>query len=198
MVKISAEQKTALQALGYTVNKSGQTVQDKDGKTLGGFNENGNVFSGNSKVAGILKSAPAPAKPAAKAAPAKAKAAPKQEKAVSKDAMDGYRKGDVTTSPLPARATRKQPARPITPTPTKKPTGFMSALGSAVGTWEGKQRKPVVFPESKGTTNPVSKASGAVGAALGSLAAKLATGKGAPTKAPNRAEAYALQQKKKK
>jgi hypothetical protein len=194
---ITAEQKTALQALGYTVNKSGQTVQDKDGKTLGGFNENGNVFSGNSKVAGILKSSPAPA-PAKSAAKAPAKAAPKKEKAVAKDAMSGYRKGDVTTSPLPPRASRKQPDRPITPTPKKKPTGFMSALGSAIGTWEGKQRKPVVFPESKGTTNPVSKASGAVGAALGSFAAKLVTGKGAPSKAPNRAEAYALQQKKKK
>lgn len=194
---ITTEQKASLEALGYVVNKSGKTVQDKDGKTVGGFNDNDGVFSGSDKVAGILKSSPAktttknPPKAPKKAAPVR------QEKAVAKDAMEGYRRGDVTTSPLPTRPSRKQPARPITPTPIKKPTGLMSALGSAIGAWEGRQRKPVVVPESKGTTNPVSKASSAVGATLGSLAAKLATGKGAPAKAPNRAKAYALQQKKK-
>jgi len=70
---ISAEQKKALEAAGYSVK--GQTVMTKDGKSIGGYNENGKIWSGSGKVRDILKSKPEPkaeAKPAAKSRPAKA------------------------------------------------------------------------------------------------------------------------------
>lgn len=173
----------------------------------GGTNKTRRFFTKAEKAAkSAPKAAPAKAKPSTPTKAAKASVAPTQ------DAMKGYRKGDVVTSPLPqdiAAATRKaiaipakapvkQPNRPISRTPTKKPNSVMSAIGSAIGKFEGQQRKPVDTPESKGTTNPLSRASGAVGGALGSFAVKLTTGHGAAAKAPNRAEAYKLQQKKKK
>lgn len=80
---ISAAQKKALEAAGYTVKGNG--VYNKSGQVAG------EGWSGSSKVSDILK-----AKPKAEAAPTAKKAAP-----ATKDAMKGYRKGDVTTSPLP-------------------------------------------------------------------------------------------------
>jgi len=62
--RINAEQKSALEALGYKVNRSGTSVQDKSGGTVGGFNENNQISSGSSKVTAILKSKPTPIKAA--------------------------------------------------------------------------------------------------------------------------------------
>lgn len=104
-MKISASQRKALEAAGYTVSKSGSTVQSKNGGTVGGYNENGKVFSGNQVVRDILKGTAETPKATSKATPkATSKVAPKaaktQEKPVAKDAMVGYRKGDVTTTSL--------------------------------------------------------------------------------------------------
>ena len=67
---ITAAQKKALTAAGYTVK--GNTVQNKSGGTVGGYNKNGNIFSGSSTVRDILKSKPEAAKPAAKKTATKA------------------------------------------------------------------------------------------------------------------------------
>jgi soluble cytochrome b562 len=93
---ITKEQKAALEAAGYTVKNN--IVKTKDGGTIGGYNENGKIFSGSGKVRDILKSKPAEPKAAPKT-PAKASPA-KQKKAPAKDAMKGYREGDVTTTRL--------------------------------------------------------------------------------------------------
>jgi len=178
--RISAEQKSALEAAGYKVNKSGTSVQNKDGGTVGGFNENGQVSSGSSKVTAILKSKPTPA---SKTSTPTVKPSAKREAPVAK----GMSTADITKRASAAidRAApkRKQPARPITPTPktAAKPKSVAGAIGSAIGGWEGRQRKPVDTPVSKGTTNPVSKASSSVGGALGSMAAKLSTAFSKPT-----------------
>jgi hypothetical protein len=111
-MKISASQRKALEDAGYTVGKSGSTVQSKEGGTVGGYNENGKVFSGNKVVRDILKGTAEAPKAAPKAAPKVApkvapKAAPKAAPKVApkaapkaKDAMTGYRKGDITTTSL--------------------------------------------------------------------------------------------------
>lgn len=51
---ISETKRKQLEEAGYTISKSGLTVM-KDGKSIGGINANGNVWSGSSKVASILK-----------------------------------------------------------------------------------------------------------------------------------------------
>jgi len=68
-MKISASQRKALEAAGYTVSKSGSTVQNKSGGTVGGYNENGKVFSGSKTVRDILKGTSETTKAAPKAAP---------------------------------------------------------------------------------------------------------------------------------
>jgi hypothetical protein len=98
-MKITASQRKALEAAGYTVGKSGTTVQNKSGGTVGGYNENGKVFGGSSKVMNILKAPEAKATP--KAAPKASKPSAPKSKPVAKDAMKGYRPGDVTTSKIP-------------------------------------------------------------------------------------------------
>lgn len=65
-MRITDSQRKQLEALGYTVNKSGTSVQNKSGGTVGGYNANGQVFGGSAKVAAILK-AKAETKPATKA-----------------------------------------------------------------------------------------------------------------------------------
>ena len=103
-MKISASQRKALEAAGYTVSKSGSTVQNKSGGTVGGYNENGKVFSGSKTVRDILKGTSETSKATTKAttkststSTSKAKA---KEKPVAKDAMKGYRAGDVVTTKL--------------------------------------------------------------------------------------------------
>lgn len=65
-MKITAPQRKRLEAAGYTISKSGTSVQ-KDGKTVGGYNANGQIFSGSAKVKDILKSKPEAAPKAASA-----------------------------------------------------------------------------------------------------------------------------------
>jgi hypothetical protein len=72
MAKINATQRAALEAAGYVISKSGNVVLNSKGETLGGYNENGNIFSGSNKVRSILKDNEEPKKPAA------AKPAPKR------------------------------------------------------------------------------------------------------------------------
>lgn len=180
--RISAEQKAALEAAGYKVNRSGTSVQDKDGGTVGGFNENGQISSGSSKVTAILKSSP---KPVAKAPAPTTTAKPATKRVAPVVKKDGTADLVKRASAAIDRATptRKQPARPITPTPktTVKPKSIAGTIGAAIGGFEGRQRKPVAVPESKGTTNPISKASSSIGGALGSMAAKISTAFSKPT-----------------
>ncbi len=99
-MKITSQQRKALEAAGYTVGKSGTTVQ-KDGKTIGGYNANGQMFSGSGKIRDILKAKP---EAAPKAAPApratrSTRSAP-AAKPTTKDGMAGYRPGDIRTTPI--------------------------------------------------------------------------------------------------
>lgn len=64
---ITPSQRKQLEAMGYTVSKSGNAVLNKSGATVGGINANGQVYSGSSKVASVLK-AKAETKPTAKSA----------------------------------------------------------------------------------------------------------------------------------
>lgn len=53
---ISESKRKQLEAAGYIISKTGQTVRNKDGGTVAGINENGNLFgSANSKAFKILK-----------------------------------------------------------------------------------------------------------------------------------------------
>lgn len=69
---ITKSQKASLEAAGYSVK--GNTVLNKSGQSVGGYNENGQIWSGSQKVTSILKSKDAPAPKAAPAAKAKASA----------------------------------------------------------------------------------------------------------------------------
>lgn len=107
MGKINSAQRAALEAAGYTISKSGNTVLTSEGKSIGGYNENGQIFSGSSKVRDILKNTKeAPAKAAeapAKAAPAKRSAeAPttsKRPKAKPEPMKSGRPGTGVTSGP---------------------------------------------------------------------------------------------------
>jgi len=91
-MKLSKEQRAALEAAGYKISKSGKTVEGKSGGTIGGINENGKFFAGSQKVMDILrnppkieapKQAPAPRprrEPAAKPSSPRPKARPEQPK----------------------------------------------------------------------------------------------------------------------
>ena len=113
----------------------------------GGTNKTRRFFTKAEKAAkSAPKAAPAKAKPSTPTKAAKASVAPTQ------DAMKGYRKGDVVTSPLPqdiAAATRKaiaipapnkaaktgttkpMPQRPISPTRSPTATGRFSEYETA-------------------------------------------------------------------
>lgn len=112
-------------------------VKGKDGKVL---YKNRHFFSKAEKEAlKMPKSAPS-VKPTTKAKSATTSTKPK-----AKDAMAGYRKGDVTTSPIPSdiakaavaavksapKSAVKQPARPVTPTRSKTATGRYSEYEKA-------------------------------------------------------------------
>lgn len=111
-------------------------VKGKDGKVL---YKNRHFFSKAEKEAlKTPKSSPS-VKPTTKSKSTTTSAKPK-----TKDAMAGYRKGDVTTSPIPSdigkatvatlKATKpvvKMPARPITPTRSKTATGRYSEYEKA-------------------------------------------------------------------
>jgi len=188
--KISAEQKSALEAAGYKVK--GTAVLDKDGKTLGGFNQNGQISSGSSKVTGILKSKPAPAAPK----PTVSKSAPpsKREAPVAK----GMSTADLTKRASAAidRATavKKQPARPITPTPTsvKMPARPISKTPPRLSSVTEAQWDSMSRAERAKKGLPTSWVEYVK--AGGDSVVKPA--KPTVAKAPNRADAYKLQKKK--
>lgn len=150
---ITKEQKAALQAAGYTV--SGNTVKSKTGGSVGGINANGNIWSGSGKVRGILESSAAPAKAAAKPRASKPTAKPASKAApVAKDAMKGYRAGDVTTSKIPksgrgdgaAEKIRRLADRAIDKADKTK-TATTTPSAKATG-------KPRVIATSSSTTRP--------------------------------------------
>lgn len=101
MAKITASQKKALEAAGYTV--SGNSVKNKSGGNVGGYNENGQIWSGSSKVRDILKGGGAPAassKSAPKAQPKAQAKAPVKTQAKS-PVKAGVKTSGITASPLP-------------------------------------------------------------------------------------------------
>jgi hypothetical protein len=113
---ITSEQRKALEAAGYKISKSGNTVLNSKGESVGGYNENGNIWSGSSKVRDILKSKPAP-------------------KAESKPASKPS--GKPATRPK-ANPTRKPGgARPE----VEKPTGLPAAPARNVGGAKADQRR---------------------------------------------------------
>lgn len=183
--RISAEQKSALEAAGYTVK--GTAVYDKKGGTVGGFNENGQVSSGSSKVTAILKSKPAPV------APKPTASAPTKRTPVAK----GMSTADLTKRASAAidRATptKKQPARPITPTPVKMPARPISKTPPRLSSVTEAQWDSMSRAERAKKGLPTSWVDYVK--AGGDSVVKPA--KPTVAKAPNRAEAYRLQQKKK-
>lgn len=108
-------------------------VKGKDGKVL---YKNRHFFTKAEKEASKTPKAAPSVKAATKATTTKPK---------TKDAMAGYRKGDVTTSPIPSdiakaavaavksapKSAVKQPARPVTPTRSKTATGRYSEYEKA-------------------------------------------------------------------
>ena len=103
---ISKEQRAALKAAGYTVK--GNSVMNSQGKSIGGYNENGKIWAGSGKVRDILKGAgsqpaPAPSKPVQTT---RQPSRSQNTKPVSKDPMKGYRAGDVTSSRITPRGGR--------------------------------------------------------------------------------------------
>lgn len=115
MAKIREDQRKALEALGYKVGKSGMTVQNAKGETLGGFNENNQIFSGNSKVRDILKSKPpaaAPAAPARRAAAPSRPAAPKPKGKPAINVSGAKAEARRSGPPIPRTAPSTPAARP--------------------------------------------------------------------------------------
>jgi len=113
---ITSAQKKALTEAGYSIK--GDTVLNKSGKTVGGYNKNGNIFSGSSTVRDILKSKPEEKKVAApkKAAAAKRDVTkPKQRQMGRGDgASEVSRRYSDTNSgkPYVDSTNPKQPASP--------------------------------------------------------------------------------------
>lgn len=122
-----------------TMGKEGVDWEWRTAKSKNGGIKMRHRFTAAEK-ASMAKPAP---KPAASSKAATTKAV---KKPVAKDPMKGYRKGDVTTSPLPsdiAAATRsaladtkpkstiKMPERPVTPTRSKTATGRYSEYETA-------------------------------------------------------------------
>lgn len=155
---ISASQRKALEAAGYTVNKAGTSVQSASGGSVGGINANGQVWSGSAKVKSILKGggeAPAKAAPRA-AAPAKAPA---------------------RAARAPAKAAPKAPARRATPPkssarPAPRPAAKPKAPAAA--------KRPAARPTAKVAVNAASTSR--AGRPASAIAARM-QGPAAPTRA---------------
>lgn len=145
---ITSQQKAALEKAGYTVGKSGKTILNAKGESVGGYNENGNIWSGSTKVANILKTkdtAPAPQKLAASrkasATPAAEKSRPKarpEQKAASGGRGDGAKE----------TARRKADAAPKPSSPAK------AAAAAAPLLAVGKKVSPPRNPAQAKPTNP--------------------------------------------
>ena len=95
---ISESKRKQLEAAGYTVSKSGQTVRTKDGGTVAGINDNGNFFgSANSKAFKILKGEEAKPKAETKATP-KAEAKSSAPKSTSTRPQARRTEGQIRSS----------------------------------------------------------------------------------------------------
>lgn len=132
-MKLSKEQRAALEAAGYKISKSGKTVEGKNGGTIGGINENGKFFAGSQKVMDILKNPPkaeapkqAPAsrprsEPAAKPSSPRPKARPEQPKPKVSSG-----RGDGASENTRRRADAKENEK-------KSVTGAVAATGAVAG-----------------------------------------------------------------
>jgi len=145
-MNISAQKKAALEAAGYTVSKQGGVL--KDGRSVAGYNENGGLWSGSSKVTSILKGKDAPA--ATKAAP---KAAPKKAAPKVRHKADPKKAAAPTTKPKanPKKAgpSFEKTGRGKAPikTDAKKSAGvIIPAVAAAVAAKPTVRAKPVGKP----------------------------------------------------
>jgi len=139
-MKLSKEQRAALEAAGYKISKSGKTVEGKNGGTIGGINENGKFFAGSQKVMDILRNPPKLEAP--KQAPASRSSAPaKPRSPVSSGRGDGKAETARRAADRPkissgrgdgaAEATRR---RAEARQNEKKPaTGAVAAAGAVAG-----------------------------------------------------------------
>ncbi len=117
-MKITSQQRKALEAAGYTVGKSGTTIQ-KDGKTVGGYNANGQMFSGSSTIKGILKAKPEAAPRAASSPRAATPKAPTRPRA----RPDDGRPTAMSTSPEFGKSDLSSKSLKITTTPLSNVRG---------------------------------------------------------------------------
>jgi len=162
-MSVTKEQRAALQAAGYTVK--GNTVLNKAGDSVGGYNENGKIWSGSGKVTAILKSSPTPtAAPTPKQATKKAPVA----KPVAKSPMKGYQRGDVTTSAIPKSG--------------RGDGGAERVRRAAEGALSKAAKKPSQ-PAPKPAAKPAYPTASSRAAEAEARKAKLSAGKGSVTKA---------------
>ena len=166
ITSINTEQKKALEAAGFTTK--GKTVY-KDGKAVGGINENGQFWSGSAKVKSIMKSAPAPkveTKKTEAKAPAKSepKAKPLTTPKVTTTALGGGRgDGKAETARRKAEGIKKMATTALDRADKAKKEPVASAIYDKVygkGRWKTKaqiktaaQKKAEDEKKKKTTTN---------------------------------------------
>lgn len=150
-MKLSKEQRAALEAAGYKISKSGKTVEGKNGGTIGGINENGKFFAGSQKVMDILKNPPKAEAP--KQTPnSRSSASPRTRVSSASSPTRGDGK---------AEATRRAADRP------------KISSGRGNGAAETTRRRNDAKPEAQqNTTSGVKKAAGAIAAGAAALAAQ--------------------------
>lgn len=185
---ITASQKKQLTSAGYTIK--GDTVLNRDGKTVGGYNKNGNIFSGSSTVRDILKGKKEEAKPAAKKASTPTKKAPK-EAPVSKDAAKGYKKGDVTTASLDKDTKMRGKARTAVGEKAREkraaaPAKVAKPKDAKTGSKDRKTARD--NKREKAEISPAAAAGGAAGSALAYRLGRGVGGKRTPPKSAPKAE----------
>lgn len=185
-MKVTAQQRKALEAVGYTVGKSGNTVQ-KDGKTVGGYNANGQMFSGSGKIRDILKAKPeaapkAASRPTAPAERASRASQPAPRRPVAKKGGRGdgnYERVVRGANAAINRATADKPPSVMSTSP-KQPT-TPKAIPNIVR--QGSKSAPPTTSPASGTAkpaakkessrnpmnNPISRAASALGGKIGEM-----------------------------
>jgi hypothetical protein len=148
-MKLSKEQRAALEAAGYKISKSGKTVEGKNGGTIGGINENGKFFAGSQKVMDILRNPPKAEVP--KQAPV---SRPRSEPAVKPRTPTSSGRGDGK-----AETVRRAADRP------------KISSGRGNGAAEVTRRRNDAKPKAQqNTASGVKKAAGAIAAGAAALA----------------------------
>lgn len=180
-MKLSKEQRVALEAAGYKISRSGKTVEGKNGGTIGGINENGKFFAGSQKVMDILKNPPkaeapkqAPAsrprsEPAAKPSSPRPKARPEQPKPKVSSG-----RGNGTVEAARRRADAKPKAQQNTASGIKKAAGAIAAGSAALAVqpalMERRARRAARGPSAAGAAlNPGRSARRLAGGRMNSL-----------------------------